>query len=206
MRMTYLLPNLHETTIPKCRNEGSVERSDWRRCAFIFPYLSTVSIIAERDPWDIRDHCALVLVSSNIEIVGLSSFMLSKSASHHSLVINPAKSCRSVIFFDSVSLIATDLCYETHVEPVRTAWHAYHQNTTPILCHFRMLQSSVVLLRLQHTGSAASLILSNSKLPSPLSGCSLVSSPVGLVDVGDLWYQRVVWVGVCEHRANGEED
>lgn len=42
-------------------------------------------------------------------------------------------------------------------------------------------------------------------LPGPLPGGSLVTGAVGLVDVCNLRNQRVVGVGVCEHRANGEE-
>jgi hypothetical protein len=42
-------------------------------------------------------------------------------------------------------------------------------------------------------------------LPGPLPGGSLVAGAVGLVDVCDLGYQRVVGVGVCEHGADGEE-
>lgn len=47
---------------------------------------------------------------------------------------------------------------------------------------------------------------SDGVLPSPLSRCCLVPRAVGFVDVGDLWYQRVVRVRVCEHGADGEED
>lgn len=43
-------------------------------------------------------------------------------------------------------------------------------------------------------------------LPGPLPGGGLVAGAVGLVDMCDLGYERVVGVGVCEHGANGEED
>jgi len=42
-------------------------------------------------------------------------------------------------------------------------------------------------------------------LPGPLPGGGLVAGAVGLVDVCDLGYQRVVGVRVCEHGADGEE-
>lgn len=43
-------------------------------------------------------------------------------------------------------------------------------------------------------------------LSSPLPRGGFVSGAIGLVDVGDLRHQRVVWVRVCEHGADGEED
>lgn len=43
-------------------------------------------------------------------------------------------------------------------------------------------------------------------LSSPLPRCSLVSGSVGLVDVGNLGNQRIVRVGVCKHRADGQEN
>lgn len=46
---------------------------------------------------------------------------------------------------------------------------------------------------------------SNSVLPRPLASCGLVPGAVGLVDVRDFGHQRIVRVGVCEHRANGEQ-
>ena len=42
-------------------------------------------------------------------------------------------------------------------------------------------------------------------LPGPLPGGGLVTRTVGLVDVCDIGYERVVGVGVCEHGADGEE-
>lgn len=44
------------------------------------------------------------------------------------------------------------------------------------------------------------------ELPCPLSCCSLVSGTVGLVDVGDFGYKRVVGVRVGKHRAYGQKD
>lgn len=46
---------------------------------------------------------------------------------------------------------------------------------------------------------------SNSVLPCPLASCRLVTGSVGLVDVRDFGHKRIVRVGVCEHRANGEQ-
>lgn len=43
-------------------------------------------------------------------------------------------------------------------------------------------------------------------LASPLSGCRLVSRTVGLVHVRNLGDERVVGVGVRQHRADGKED
>jgi hypothetical protein len=47
--------------------------------------------------------------------------------------------------------------------------------------------------------------LSNSVLASPFTSCGLVSWTVGLIDVCDLGHQRVIRVGVCEHRADRKE-
>lgn len=46
---------------------------------------------------------------------------------------------------------------------------------------------------------------SNSVLARPFAGCRLVPRSVRLVDVRDLRHQRVVRVGVCEHRADREQ-
>jgi hypothetical protein len=46
----------------------------------------------------------------------------------------------------------------------------------------------------------------DSILARPLPGSSLVSGSVCLVDMCDLRNERVVGVGICEHRADGEED
>lgn len=43
-------------------------------------------------------------------------------------------------------------------------------------------------------------------LASPLSSRSLISWTVGLVDMGDLGNKRIVGIGVCEHRANRQEN
>lgn len=48
-------------------------------------------------------------------------------------------------------------------------------------------------------------VQSNSVLPCPLASCRLVTGSVSLVDVRDLGHKRIVRVGVCEHRANGEQ-
>ena len=47
---------------------------------------------------------------------------------------------------------------------------------------------------------------SNSVLAGPFPSRRLVSWAVGLVDVSDLGNERIIRVGVCEHRADGEED
>jgi hypothetical protein len=49
-------------------------------------------------------------------------------------------------------------------------------------------------------------LASDGKLPCPLSRCSLVSGTVGLVDVGDFGYERVIGVRVGKHRAYGQKD
>ena len=45
-------------------------------------------------------------------------------------------------------------------------------------------------------------VISNGILPRPFPCSRLVSGAVSLVDMCDLWYQRVVGVRVCEHRAD----
>jgi len=47
--------------------------------------------------------------------------------------------------------------------------------------------------------------LSHGVLSSPLSGSSLVFGLVGLVDVGDLWHQRIIWVGIGQEGTDGQE-
>ena len=42
-------------------------------------------------------------------------------------------------------------------------------------------------------------------LPSPFPRCRFVPRTVGLVNMGDLGYQRIIRVGVCEHGADGEQ-
>jgi len=39
----------------------------------------------------------------------------------------------------------------------------------------------------------------------PLSGSGLILWLVGLVDLGDLWNERVIWVGVGQQGADGQE-
>ena len=46
----------------------------------------------------------------------------------------------------------------------------------------------------------------DSVLAGPLAGCGLVACAVSLVDVSDFRYEWIVRVGVCEHRADREED
>ena len=41
---------------------------------------------------------------------------------------------------------------------------------------------------------------------SPLHGCLLVLAGVGLVDLGNLGHQGIVWIGVAEQRADREKD
>jgi len=43
-------------------------------------------------------------------------------------------------------------------------------------------------------------------LASPFSSCVLISGTVSLVDMCDLGHQRIVRVGVCQHRADGEQN
>jgi len=43
-------------------------------------------------------------------------------------------------------------------------------------------------------------------LSSPFSGSSLVFRLVSLVDLSDLWHQRIIWVGVSQQGADGEEN
>ena len=49
-------------------------------------------------------------------------------------------------------------------------------------------------------------VLLDSELPSPFSSSGFVSCTVGLVDVSDFGNKRVVGVGICEHRADGQKD
>lgn len=42
-------------------------------------------------------------------------------------------------------------------------------------------------------------------LSSPLPSCGLVSGSVSLVDMGNLGHKRIVRVGVCQHRADGQK-
>ena len=50
------------------------------------------------------------------------------------------------------------------------------------------------------------LLRSHSVLSSPLSGSGLVLGLVSLVDVGDLWHQRIIWVGIGQQGADGEDN
>jgi len=43
-------------------------------------------------------------------------------------------------------------------------------------------------------------------LSSPLSGSSLVFWLVSLVDLSDLWHQRIIWVWIGQQRTDGQED
>jgi hypothetical protein len=47
---------------------------------------------------------------------------------------------------------------------------------------------------------------SNSVLARPLAGRGLVPGSIGLVNVRDFGHKRIIRVGVCEHRADGEQD
>ena len=47
---------------------------------------------------------------------------------------------------------------------------------------------------------------SHSILSSPFSGSCLVFSLVSLVDLGNFWHQRIIWVGVSQQGADGEEN
>ena len=51
-----------------------------------------------------------------------------------------------------------------------------------------------------------SMLSLDSILAGPLPGCRFVPSPIGFVYVGDLGDERVIGIGVGEHRADGEED
>ncbi len=57
----------------------------------------------------------------------------------------------------------------------------------------------------RQTPSALSFPLLDSVLPSPLSRGRFVPRTVGLVNVCDLWHQRIVGVRICEHRTDGEK-
>jgi hypothetical protein len=45
-------------------------------------------------------------------------------------------------------------------------------------------------------------VISDGVLPRPFPCRRLVTRAIGLVDMSDLWYQRVVGIGVCEHRTD----
>ena len=68
---------------------------------------------------------------------------------------------------------------------------------------------SLEFIRAQYT--CASLLatkrvaLTHGILSSPLPGCLLISLPVSLVNVCNLRHQRVVWVGVCQQGADGQQ-
>lgn len=46
---------------------------------------------------------------------------------------------------------------------------------------------------------------SHSVLSSPLSSGGLILCLVSLVDMGNLWHQRIIWVGIGQEGRNGEE-
>ena len=48
--------------------------------------------------------------------------------------------------------------------------------------------------------------LSHSVLASPLSGGGFIFGSVTLVDVGNLWHKRIIWVGVGQQGADGEQN
>ena len=48
-------------------------------------------------------------------------------------------------------------------------------------------------------------VCSHGILSRPLSGSGLVLWLVGLVDLGDLWHERIIWVWVREQGTNGKE-
>lgn len=74
-------------------------------------------------------------------------------------------------------------------------------------CHLEILDglpgSPVVHHRAIRVYSICRSAALDSVLPSPLSCGGLVARAVGLVDVCDFRHQRVVWVRVCEHGADG---
>lgn len=45
-----------------------------------------------------------------------------------------------------------------------------------------------------------------SELSGPFSCGGFVAGSIGLVHVSDLGNQWIIWVGVCEHRADGQEN
>lgn len=49
------------------------------------------------------------------------------------------------------------------------------------------------------------LHLLNGILASPLASSGLVSRSIGLVDMGNLGYKRIIGVGVCQHGADGQQ-
>lgn len=46
---------------------------------------------------------------------------------------------------------------------------------------------------------------SNCVFARPLAGCRVVPRSIGLVNVRDFGHQRIVRVGICEHRADGKQ-
>ena len=56
------------------------------------------------------------------------------------------------------------------------------------------------------TRSVLVLSLSHGVFSSPFSSCRLIFYFVGLVDVGNFWHERIIWVGVCQQGGDGEED
>jgi len=48
-------------------------------------------------------------------------------------------------------------------------------------------------------------VCSHGVLSRPLSGGGLVLWLVSLVDLGDLWHQRIIWVGIGQQGADREE-
>ena len=43
-------------------------------------------------------------------------------------------------------------------------------------------------------------------LSSPLFSCCIVLVSIRLVDMCNFRYKRIVWIRVCQHRADGEQD
>ena len=47
---------------------------------------------------------------------------------------------------------------------------------------------------------------SHSVFSSPFSGCGLIFWLVSLVDMGNLWDQRIIWIGVSQQGADGKKN
>ncbi len=69
----------------------------------------------------------------------------------------------------------------------------------PILAYQSLMQWVSVTEGVTHVGS-------HGVLSAPFSGGGLVLWSVGLVDVGDLWDKWIIWVGITQQGADGEED
>lgn len=68
--------------------------------------------------------------------------------------------------------------------------------------------NSISLSRIITPANASFLVVSvmlDGEFTGPFSSCGLVPGSVGLVDVCNLGNQWVVWIRICQHRANRQE-